>query len=133
MVPERLEEKFSNYVKALIKLEESLEREETDDIVIDAVIQRFEFTYELSWKLLKAYFSYSGIAEVRSPREAFKEAFSMGLINDGTVWIDMLNDRNLTSHTYNQMEAKAIYNKIKSKYYGILKKLKDSISKELKI
>jgi nucleotidyltransferase substrate binding protein (TIGR01987 family) len=81
------------------------------------VIERFEFTYELSWKLLKVYLSYSGIADVRTPREAFKEAFSVGLLNEGDVWIDMLEDRNLTSHTYDEAEARAIYRKVKSNYY----------------
>ncbi|MCF6093276.1 nucleotidyltransferase substrate binding protein [Microaerobacter geothermalis] len=128
---EKLEEKFLNYSKALSRLKESLERDESDDIVLDAVIQRFEFTYELSWKLLKAYLSFNGIAEVRTLREAFKEAFAAGLLNEGNVWIDMLEDRNRTSHTYDEAEARAIYEKVKSEYYTILHHLKESIGREL--
>jgi len=130
MGTEKLEEKYSNYSKALSRLKESLERDESDDIVLDAVIQRFEFTYELSWKLLKVYLSYNGIADVRTPREAFKEAFAVGLLKEGDVWIDMLDDRNRTSHTYDEAEARVIYEKVKNKYYGLLNNLKESISRE---
>lgn len=132
MSMERLREKFLNYSKALTRLEESLDRDETDDIVLDAVIQRFEFSYELSWKLVKTYLSYNGIAEVRSPREAFKEAFAAGLITEGDAWIDMLEDRNLTAHTYDEDQAKKIYQRIKSKHYKILKELKDKLGREIK-
>ncbi|WP_366922102.1 nucleotidyltransferase substrate binding protein [Metallumcola ferriviriculae] len=130
---EKLEDKFLNYSKALSRLKESLERDESDDIVLDAVIQRFEFTYELSWKLLKVYLSYNGLAEVRTPREAFKEAFAVGLLDEGDVWIDMLDDRNRTSHTYEEAQARVIYEKVKCKYYGILNKLKESIGRELEV
>ena len=130
---EKLREKLLNYSKALSRLEESLARDESDDIVIDAVIQRFEFTYELSWKLLKDYLSFHGIADVRSPREAFKEAFAVNLLREGDVWIDMLEDRNRTSHTYDEDEARAIYNKIKNRYYNILKNLRVTLGEELKV
>ena len=129
---EKLQNKLINYSKAVDRLKESLKRDETDDIVLDAVIQRFEFTYELSWKLLKEYLSYNGLTDVRTPREAFKEAFSTEVVDEGDVWIDMLNDRNLTSHTYDKAEAKEIYARIKNNYYKILNKLKETISKEIK-
>ena len=92
---QRLREKLEDFSKALNRLKEALERDQSDDIVLDAVIQRFEFTYELSWKLIKAYMSYSGIADVKTPRQAFKEAFAAGLIEEGDVWLEMLDDRNL--------------------------------------
>ncbi len=128
---ERLREKFLNYSKALSRLGESLDRDESDDIVLDAVIQRFEFTYELSWKLLKAYLSFNGVADVSSPREAFKEAFAASLLSEGDLWIDMLEDRNRTTHFCDEDEARAIYKKIKSKYYKLLEKLKETLGKEL--
>lgn len=127
-----MKEKFLNYSKALARLNKALERDKSDDIVLDAVIQRFEFTYELSWKLIKDYLSYNGIADVRTPREAFKEAFAVGLLNEGDAWIDMLEDRNRTSHTYDEEEARAIYERVKSNYYRLLNNLKESIDKELK-
>lgn len=131
MSMEKFKEKFENYSKALKRLEDSLKRDEFDELVLDAVIQRFEFTYELSWKLIKSYLSYNGIADVRTPREAFKEAFAAGIIKEGDVWIDMLDDRNLTSHTYDEVEAREIFEKIKNKYFIILKGLKDNLSGEM--
>ncbi|HEX3044340.1 MAG TPA: nucleotidyltransferase substrate binding protein [Bacillota bacterium] len=128
---EKLMEKLTNYQKAIRRLKEALERDESDELVLDGVIQRFEFTYELSWKLLKAYLTYHGIAEVRSPREAFKEGFAAGVIDEGDLWIEMLDDRNVTSHTYNETEAKEIFNKIKHKYYTILNRLCEVVEGEM--
>ena len=128
---EKLKEKLENYSKALIRLEQSLSRDTKDELVLDAVIQRFEFTYELSWNLIKLYLLYNGIAEVRTPREAFKEAFATGIINEGDTWINMLDDRNLTSHTYDEIEAREIYEKIKNKYFIILERLKEKLSGEI--
>ncbi|MFO7295457.1 MAG: nucleotidyltransferase substrate binding protein [Clostridia bacterium] len=128
---QRLREKLSDYSRALKRLEEALERDQSDDIVLDAVIQRFEFTYELSWKLIKAYMSYSGIADVKTPRQAFKEAFAAGLIDEGDVWLEMLDDRNLTSHTYDQSTARRVYEKVKNRYYPAMSKLKEAISREI--
>lgn len=128
---QRLREKLSDYSRALKRLEEALERDQSDDIVLDAVIQRFEFTYELSWKLIKAYMSYSGIADIKTPRQAFKEAFAAGLIEEGDVWLEMLDDRNLTSHTYDQSTARRVYEKVKNRYYPAMSKLKEAISREI--
>ncbi|MEG6615178.1 HI0074 family nucleotidyltransferase substrate-binding subunit [Peptococcaceae bacterium 1198_IL3148] len=73
---ERLEFKLADLKKAYIKLNESINRDPyQDDIVLDAAIQRFEFTYELSWKLMKAYLEYNGNLEATSPRKAIKESF----------------------------------------------------------
>lgn len=129
----KLKEKLFNYARAVERLKESLDRDENDDIVRDGVIQRFEFTYELSWKLLKAYLAYNGLADVRTPREAFKEAFATGLITEGDVWIEMLDDRNLTSHTYDEAEARRIFERIRNKYFEELSRLKETISREIEL
>jgi nucleotidyltransferase substrate binding protein (TIGR01987 family) len=128
---QRLRNKLYNYSKALNRLEDALRRDQSDDIVVDAVIQRFEFTYELSWKLIMAYMSYNGIADIKTPRQAFKEAFAAGLLDEGDVWLEMLNDRNLTSHTYDESTARRVCEKVKNKYYIALSKLKETISREI--
>lgn len=64
-----------------------------DDLVIDATIQRFESTYELSWKLMKLYLEYNGNLEANSPRKAIKEAFKTGLIQEGDRWLQMLDEK----------------------------------------
>ena len=74
----------------------------------DGVIQRFEYTLELSWKLLRKILKFKGI-EVNSPRDTFRESAAIGLIQDPEVWFDFLQKRNLTSHTYNQEISDEIY------------------------
>ncbi len=74
----------------------------------DGAIQRFEFTFELSWKTMKRILSFKGI-EVNSPRDVFREAAKQKLIDDPVIWFDFLNKRNLTVHTYNQDCADEIF------------------------
>lgn len=113
----KLKDKLEDLEKALTKLKESASRDpKIDDIVIDATIQRFEFTYELSWKLMKAYLEYQGNLEATSPRRAIQEAFKIRLIEDGNQWLKMLESRNRTSHTYDEEIAWQIFNSIKEEY-----------------
>lgn len=128
---ERIVERFNDFKNALQRLEEGINFEPSNEIVIDGVIQRFEFTFELAWKLLKDILEYEGI-EVKSPRSAIKESYKAGLVSDGEAWIDMMIDRNKTSHVYDEKEAKAIYKKIKSFYIGLLRELKDCAEKYIK-
>ena len=99
-----------------------------DELAQDGVIQRFEFTFELAWKLMREVLLYRG-KEVNSPRIAIKEAFKERFFEDGDGWIKMLEDRNLTSHTYKQDLAKEIYERIKNKHYALLKELKEQMNK----
>ncbi len=129
---ERLREKREEYHRAVLRLKEVLEADVSNPFVYDAAIQRFEFTYELAWKLMKAYLEYDGIAVVNSPRSAFKEAFAAGLIHDGDGWMAMLDDRNLTTHTYDEQKAMEIYERIKGKYYARFVDFADGMAEALK-
>ncbi|MBM7865636.1 nucleotidyltransferase [Heliobacterium gestii] len=131
MIQERVIEKLDSYSRALKRLEEALLVDESNDYIYDAVIKRFEFTYELSWKLLKAFIEYKGGADVRFPRDIFKEAYFTRLIQEGDVWIAMMKDRNLTSHTYNEQDAQQIYVRIKTLYLTHFIALKETIAKGL--
>ncbi|QOY37002.1 HI0074 family nucleotidyltransferase substrate-binding subunit [Anaerobacillus isosaccharinicus] len=120
----KVKDKLEDLEKAIKKLNESLSRDPSlDDIVIDATIQRFEFTYELSWKLMKVYLTYNGSLEVTSPRRAIKEAFKDGIIHQGEKWLKMLEDRNRTSHTYDEEIALEIYQNIKNEYINLFNSL----------
>ena len=132
MNKERLLERLETYKKASKRLEEAARLEIHDDIVIDGVIQRFECTFELSWKLMRSFLEYVGIMEVRSPRGAIQEAYSYGLIGDGEAWIDMLMDRNKTSHIYDEEEAKLIYGKITNKHTQLLMDFCQVMEKNIK-
>jgi nucleotidyltransferase substrate binding protein (TIGR01987 family) len=79
---------------------------------IDASIQRFEFCYELAWKNIQARLFVVGI-EVKSPREAFKIASIQGWVDDEQLWIDMIEDRNRTSHTYKAELASEMYRRLR--------------------
>ena len=105
--------KFEKFQKALISLEAVyLKPMQEDRTNIDATIQRFEFTFELAWKFLKEFFFERGL-ELNYPKEIIKEAFSVNLIDDENLWIKMLRDRNMTSHTYDEKLADEIFSRIK--------------------
>jgi nucleotidyltransferase substrate binding protein (TIGR01987 family) len=115
------------YSKALARLREgAAEDPARSDLVVDGVIQRFEFTYELAWKLVKAVLYHQGI-ECASPRACIKEAVAAGLVQDGEGWIGMLESRNRTAHLYSRDDAVAIYDEIKRRYLGLLSGLEEAI------
>ncbi len=129
---ERLKERMEDYHKAVTRLKEALDEDFSNPLVYDGVIQRFEFCYELAWKLMKAYLEYEGRTPANSPRASFKEAFAAGLIVDGDVWIEMIDAHNLTVHTYNELIAQEIYTKVKEKYYWAFKALAERMEERLK-
>ncbi|MDN5293239.1 MAG: hypothetical protein PWQ91_427 [Eubacteriales bacterium] len=132
MTRERLMEKLQNYKKALARLEEAIAEKEPNQYVYDAVVKRFEFTYELAWRVLKAYLEYAGIADLRFPREIFKEAYAKGLLPDGEVWLEMWQDRNLSSHPYSQERAIEIYSWVREKYLQEFVRLAATVEGEMR-
>ncbi len=100
-----------------------------EDIYLDIIVKRFEFTYEMAWKSLRRYLSFLGI-ELRNPREIFKEAYSQDIIKKEDVWLDMIEQRNLSSHIYDENEISEMLNK-KDKYKEAFIELKEYMSKEL--
>jgi nucleotidyltransferase substrate binding protein (TIGR01987 family) len=131
MNKQRLLEKFGDYKRASLRLNEAMKIQIDNDIVYDGAIQRFEFTFELSWKVMKMYLEYVGISELRSPRSTIREAYTYGLIENGEQWIDMMIDRNKTSHLYDEDEAKLIYKKVKTTYNPLLMDLSNKLEEEL--
>jgi nucleotidyltransferase substrate binding protein (TIGR01987 family) len=109
-----------DFKKVLERLRQALKEDlSKGNIIVDGTIQRFEFTFELAWKLAKAILNYNGI-QADSPRLVIKEAFKTKLIKDGQGWIDMLEDRNKTPHLYDESQALKIYNKIKENHLKLL-------------
>ena len=97
-------------VKALDRLEEAL-AEPPSPLVRDACIQRFEFSFELGWKAIKESLKQQGL-ECQSPKSCLREAFRQGWIDDENAGIVLLDDRNLTSHTYDEELAEVIYKRL---------------------
>ncbi len=98
------------FQKALASLEAILEVPK-DDIVRDATIQRFEYTYELAWKMLKRHLEWAGVsdADFLTRKSLYREAAKMGLIAHAEAWFDYHEARNLTSHTYDEVRAEEVY------------------------
>ena len=103
---------LENLGNALKRLEEALCEPEDSPLVIDGTIQRFEFVIELFWKTLMRLLGSEGI-QTTTPREAVKAAFQAGWIDDEEKWLEMIVDRNATSHVYNEAQARQIYKRIR--------------------
>jgi nucleotidyltransferase substrate binding protein (TIGR01987 family) len=106
---------LKQYETAVVRLGEALTRSpDEDSLALDASIQRFEFCYELGWKTIKRFLSERGLEE-SLPREVFKAAFRQGWLSEGDAfWVGMMKDRNMTSHTYDEKQAREIYSRIPS-------------------
>ena len=118
----RYKQRFENFEKSFLLLAEALDIDEPSIFEKAGVIQFFEITFELSWKLMKDYLSYIGY-EVKSPREAVKQSFGIELIENGERWLEALADRNLTVHTYDETRADEIYKRIRNIYFELLQNL----------
>lgn len=126
----RYEERKEGYSKALERLVEALEEQETE-LNVDAVLHRFESTFELAWKTMKDYLEYIGVIErTGSPREVIKSAFSFGIIENGEEWINMMLARNELSHLYDEETSRKIYYNIKEIYINLLKELKNKLEEK---
>lgn len=127
----RWKQRFLNFQKAFLLLEKYVDIAEPTEIERAGIIQFFEMTFELSWKLMKDFLEVKGFI-VQSPRDSIKQALQSNIIEDGYTWIDALTDRNLTVHTYDEETAIEVTEMILKKYYPIMKKLYIFMNKEFK-
>lgn len=104
--------RLANFGHALARLREALGVPSDAPLAIDGTVQRFEFVFELAWKTLKAALEAEGVG-ARTPREVLREATRAGWLTDEDTWLDMLEDRNLSSHTYSEESAREIYGRIR--------------------
>jgi len=127
----RWKQRFQNFSKALDYLETALKIENPDIIQKAGTIQFFEMSFELSWNLVKDYLEEQGFVDVKSPRTALKKAFEIGIIEKGHDWMDLLLDRNLTAHMYDEQKATEMELLILNKYLPILKSLHQHFNEKL--
>jgi nucleotidyltransferase substrate binding protein (TIGR01987 family) len=118
----RWRQRMGQFEKAFLLLQDAISIEKPSVVERAGMIQFFEMSFELGWKLLKDYEEAEGFA-VKSPRDAIKQAFQSEFISQGHDWIDALDDRNLTTHTYNEATAVAVEKKIHEKYFPCLQQL----------
>lgn len=127
----RWQQRYRQFNRAYLLLVQAVAIESPNIVERAGLIQFFEMAFELSWKLLKDYQQAEGF-EVNSPRAAIKLAFQNGIVDDGHVWIQALEDRNLTTHTYNEETAQQVEKKIRETYFPLLNVLNNRFS-ELEI
>lgn len=119
-------QRFKNYRKALARLTQAVEivgekihwEIEVDNLLKEGLVQRFEYTHELAWKVMKDYAEYQGPTDITGSRDAIRHALKIGLIND-EKWMDSIADRNLTSHNYDEDTAEKIIENIVKIYYPL--------------
>lgn len=116
----KVEVSLRNLLRALDRLGEALEVPESNTLAIDGTIQRFEFALELFWKTLKRLLAEEGV-ETFTPKDTLRKAFQAGWLTDEAAWLQMLSDRNATSHIYDEETAKRIYDNIRRNYSEMVK------------
>ena len=128
-----VEFKYINLKKAYLRLKEVSDMYDgKNDIIRDSLIQRFEFTYELTHKTLKEFMKYLGVTLENSfPRTIYKKAYVNNLISDDQVWINLLEDRNCTSNIYNENLADEVARRIVDKYVDAIGELVNNLEKLL--
>jgi nucleotidyltransferase substrate binding protein (TIGR01987 family) len=127
----RWKQRFQNYTKALNYLEQALQISNPDIVQKAGIIKFFEMSFELSWNLVKVYLDEQGFVDIKSPRGALKKAFEMNILENGHDWMDLLEDRNLTAHAYDEQKATDMELLIQNKYFPILKALHNSFKEKM--
>lgn len=115
----RWQQRFQNFNKAFQYLKDTLKIEEPSDAERAGIIQFYEVAFELAWKTLKDFLTAEGFS-VKSPRDSLKTAFQNGYINNGGLWINALDSRNLSAHTYDESIAQKLVQNIRTIYFPLL-------------
>jgi len=112
-------QRFNSYKKALGQLDNAVElsfERELSLLEKQGLIQAFEFTHELAWNMLKDYLEYQGNQEIRGSRDAIREAFKVGLIDNADIWMETIKARNITSHIYDEELVQSSFEAISNDY-----------------
>lgn len=120
---------LNDFEKAVARLKEVLDLKKTD-VIRDSAIKRFELCFDLAWKCIQAFARREGL-DCQSPRACLKTAFQLGLIEYEDDWLKMLDDRNLSVHTYKEKNAEDIYGRL-HRYSEMLKNLVAGLGQEVR-
>lgn len=118
----RWQQRFENFERSYHLLERTVAIAKPSEAERGGLIQFFETSFELAWKTLKDYLESEGI-DTKTPRDTLKQAFQIGLVADGNMWIRMLDDRNMMSHTYDDGESQKVGQLIRNHYFPQLQAL----------
>lgn len=129
----RWKQRFRNFDRAYVLLRQAMERGPAalNPLEKEGVIQRFEYCFELAWKTAKDYMEESGfVFATVTPRQVLKDAFAAKILPDGQAWIDMLDHRNLLSHTYDQASFEKAVEAIHARYLAAIGQLHEFLQRE---
>jgi len=127
----RWEQKLDSYTKALTRLAHVVNESKAralNEFELDSIVQRFEFTHEIAWKLMKSYAEFQGEQTLSGSRDACRWAFENHLVEDGTVWMEMIRSRNETSHEYDEGVAASTIQQIVQSYYPALQAFQERMA-----
>ena len=130
----RWEQRFQNFTNAYHTFCKTFSRQEgepDDEIIQMALVQAFEFTFELAWNVMKDYLENEGFTKVNSPKQTMRTAFQAGLITDAEKWMEMIQRRNLASHAYDQTILRETVQYIKDEFYQLVTKLYEDMKGRL--
>jgi nucleotidyltransferase substrate binding protein (TIGR01987 family) len=127
----RWEQRFSNYCRALEQLETFFQPPELNEREEQGLIKAFESTFELAWNTLRDLLSSEGVADLIGSRDTLRTAFRVGLVEDGSAWMAMIQARNLTSHTYNRATAQDIGAHVRERYLHCFQHLRRMLEQHL--
>jgi nucleotidyltransferase substrate binding protein (TIGR01987 family) len=116
-------QRFANFKRAFLLLREAMDNDisKLSQLEKEGIIQRFEYTFELAWNVLKDKMEHDGIVlDKVSPKMVIKQAYAARYINDADTWLKMIGDRNLMSHTYDFVKFEAVIKSIASDYLPML-------------
>ncbi|GAA0434952.1 nucleotidyltransferase substrate binding protein [Lentibacillus halophilus] len=125
----RWKQRFENFERSYKRLNKYASGSITNELERAGIIHFFEMTFELAWKVLKDYLEKEGFI-VDSPRQAIKQAFQMGLIDDDHIWMEALEKRNMTVHTYDEETAKELTEDIVTSFLPAVRTLYRTLSEE---
>jgi len=116
----RWKQRFDNFQKAFLELEEAVllsQKRSLSKLENQGLIQGFEYTHELAWNMIKDYLEEQGIFGLIGSKNTIREAFKLGILKEGEIWMNMIQSRNQTSHTYNTTLADQVVSDIIHKYF----------------
>ena len=120
----RWQQRFANFCQALEQLETFFQPPALNERERQGLIKAFEYCFEPGWNTLRDLLLAEGNAGLIGSRDTLRLAFRVGLIRDGEAWLAMVQDRNLTSHTYNRATAEQVSQQVEDRYLPCFRELR---------
>lgn len=126
----RWKQRFQNFSKALAQLQKFIDKGDLNELEEQGLIQAFEYTYELAWNTIKDFYEYQGASDIQGSRDAFRMASERGLITNGALWMQMIESRKKSVHTYDEELAGEIARAIIKDYHPLFIQLQTRLQVE---